>query len=93
MKLFNVIITWDVYCLANSEEAAIASILELIHANDLNASHRKALELRASPVRPQWQDEPAVVAGDISDEEFEQVRGKTTQQAYELLTKHPRNKP
>lgn len=91
MKLFNTIITLDAYCVANTGDSALEAILEMLKSGELSPSYRAALEIKASPVRPQWRDERAIVAADVDDADFALIRGKTTQQVYEFLTKHPRS--
>ena len=91
MKIFNVIITWDIPCFAETESAAIEAILDLIKSGELSATHSKALELKASPLKPQWRDERPIVANDVSDEDFAKLQGKTTQEGYDLLKLHPRS--
>lgn len=92
IRLLNVIVAFDVYCVAGSEATsdanAINAVMELIRSGEINASHFKALELRASPVRPQWTDQHPIVACCVSDADFEKLKGKTTQEVYDLLTKH-----
>lgn len=86
MKLYNTIIAFDCYVFAESEGAAIDALNEMIKSGEVGGTHRKALELRASPVRKEWQDERPLVAADVSDADFERLRGKTIQQAHEMLT-------
>lgn len=86
-KMFNVIVTWDVYAVANEGQSAEAAVLELIKSGEISATHRKALPMKVSPVREAWRDERPIVGDDVSDADFARLRGKTTQQAYELLTK------
>lgn len=87
MCLMNTIITWDVYCVAYKEESAIAAVQNAILNGSIAASHLKALELRVSPVRPDWRDQRVLVAEDIGEVDFLKIKGKTTQEVYDLLTK------
>lgn len=86
MKLYNTIIAFDVYVVAESEESARAAAM--VHIREgLNASHSVALEIKASPVRAGWQMERPLVGEDVSDADFERIKGKTTQQVHDLLNK------
>jgi hypothetical protein len=89
-QMQNVILTYDVYVVAAEGDAAIRAALDLVTAQPpdrILPSYSTARPMRVSPVRPQWQDERPIVADDVPDDVFEQLRGKTTQQAYEFLTK------
>jgi hypothetical protein len=85
--MMNVIVVYDVYCVAVEGESAELAVLEAIKSGEISASQHKALPMVASPVRPAWRDERPLVADDVPDAIYEQLRGKTTQQAYEFLTK------
>lgn len=87
LRMFNVIITFDTYCIGYQEESAIVAVIDGIKAGEISATHFKALELKVSPVRPTCRDEAPLVADDVSDEDFAKLRGKTTQEVYDLLTK------
>lgn len=89
-RMMNVILVYDAYCVAVEGESAEAAVLDLIQSGELKPSQHKALPLVASPVQPAWRDERPIVADDVPDAVFEQLKGKTTQQAYELLTKKQR---
>jgi hypothetical protein len=96
IKLLNTIVMWDVYCVAgagpDAEANACAALLDLISRGEINTSCQKALEIRVSPVRPQWRDQRPIVAADVSDEDFARIKGMTTQQVYDLLLRHPRSR-
>jgi hypothetical protein len=87
LKLHNTIVTWDVYCFSYGHEPALIAVMELIRAGELNATHMKALEQHVAPISPKFRDERPIVAADVSDEDFETLKGLTTQQAYELISK------
>lgn len=93
MQLMNVIIAFDTYCVTGvgerAESNAIEAVIDLIRSGEIGPSHFKALTLRASPVRPQCQEQRPAVSADVSDADFEILKGKTTQEVYDLLNKHP----
>jgi hypothetical protein len=85
VKLFNVIVVFDVYCAAETEESARAAILETI-ATGQEPSESNALEVtKAREIRAAWENASPFVAADISDADFETLRGKTTAQTFSML--------
>lgn len=101
MKLFNTIIVWDVYCVAETEDAARAAVLNAIRtpsaADDGTVtfeipSEETALECREERhVRDAWVQAKPFVADDVSDADFERVKGKTTLETLQML--HQKAKP
>lgn len=90
MKLFNVIIVWDVYCAAESHEEARKAAMEFIThevpAERLPPSESTALETREERnVRQAWRDEKPLVGNDVSDTDFEKLKGKTTLDVFKML--------
>lgn len=88
MRLMNVIVIYDVYCVAEQEGPAIDAVRSLVLSGEIKPNHYKALALGTSPVRPDWRAERPIVADDISDVDFERLKGKTTQEVYDLLMRH-----
>lgn len=86
IRMRNVIMTFDGYVMAKSDDQAVEAFREMIQRGQLTPTHAKALEIRVSPIQPRCRDEAPIVAADVSDEELMQFKGMTTQQAYELLT-------
>lgn len=87
MKMMNVILVLDAYCVANTPEAAIATVLDMFKSGELGVTTQKALELHIAPIAPCCRDDRAIVADDVSDADFEKLRGKTVQQAYDFIEK------
>lgn len=86
MKLYNTIIIWDVYCVAESEETARAAVRQHIREEGLRASEEVGLEVRKpTEVRAAWEAERPIVASDISDTDFDTLKGKTTSQVFSML--------
>lgn len=79
LKLYNVITIWDVYVVAESEEAAKACVLGWTKGDELAPSAQTALETREErQVRGEWLNEKPLIAEDISDADFETLKGKST---------------
>lgn len=90
MKLFNTIVVFDVYTVAESPDEAIAAAIACIRdANEpLATSQQNAFETREERgIRKAWQDERPLVGANVSDEDFATLKGKTTTQAHAMLYK------
>ncbi len=86
MKLFNVIILWDVQVVAESEDAARDAVKEFIEQGELPASEAKAFESKETyNIRHAWQDQRPLVAGDVSDQDFERCKGKTAIEVQDMI--------
>jgi hypothetical protein len=77
MKVFNVVAMWDVYVIAEEHATAREAFMQLI--NELPPSEFKANETRLSQtIRPAWHEQKPLVATDVSEDDFQAIRGKTT---------------
>lgn len=89
MKLYNTIIVYDVYAVAENEEDARAAVLANIRLqppDSLRATEENALEVRElRSIRSIWLDQKPCVGESVSDEDFERLRGKTTKDIFEML--------
>lgn len=88
MKLFQTIIIFDVVAAANSEEAARLALLALIRdqlepqaPNEILA--REITQERE--IRVAMRTAKPIVGGDVSDADFETIRGKTNLEMFERL--------
>lgn len=91
-KLFNTVIVFDVYTVGEDPEKAREAALTFIRdqSDPLEPSTSVAVESReARNVRDAWADKKPLVAADVSDEDFEQLKGKTTLEAHALYYKKP----
>jgi aspartokinase-like uncharacterized kinase len=86
-KVMNVIIVYDVGCVATDWEPATAAVLELINSGELKPTHQKAIPIIAGQVPEKWRGDRPIVADDVPDEVFEQLRGKTIHEAHDFLSK------
>lgn len=87
MKMFNVILVLDTYVIGDDPMVACATALDMLKRGELNVTHQKALEIHIAPIQPRCRDDRAIVADDVSDEDFAKIRGKTMQAAYDFLEK------
>lgn len=88
MRLYNTIMVFDVYCVAESPEEARATILEAIRDGEqpLDPSEQNALPVsREREVRDAWREEKPFVGATVSDEDFERCKGKTTFEVFKML--------
>lgn len=90
MKLYNTIVVYDVYCVANSPEEARAAVHRAIHGSPdvepFPPSEQVAMETTAKRnVRSAWEQQGPFVADDVSDDDFECVKGKKTLEVFEML--------
>lgn len=89
MKLYNTIIVYDVYAVAENEEDARAAVLANIRQappDSLRATEENALEVRElRSIRSTWLDQKPCVGEGVSDEDFQKLKGKTTQDIFEML--------
>jgi len=90
VKLFNVIVVYDCYVVAESDDAARAALLLHIREEKLPTSETNVLPAtEPRHIRTAWQDERPLVASDVSDEDFERVKGKTTEAVRAMLHAKP----
>ncbi len=87
MKLYNVIILFDVYAVAESGEAARDAVMQFISNGDLPPSESKAIESREERnIRQSWRDQKPIVGADVTDDDFEKkIKGHTTIEIYQSL--------
>lgn len=91
MKIFNAIVLYDVFVVAETNEAAVEALKAWI-AEGLNPSEQKAMEARDERnIRQSWREQKPLIGADISDADFKKLKGKTTIEAFELIYK--KNKP
>jgi len=91
MKLYNVIVTIDTYVVAGDDDAAInhaqQAVLDMMRASELGPTYCAALPVANTPVQKRCQTERPIVASDIGDADFAKLKGKTTQDVHDFLTK------
>jgi hypothetical protein len=85
LRLYNTIVIFDVYTVAKSPEAAREAILAAITSGEKPTEAVVKEVTMVNSIRSSWCEEKPFVAADITDEEFESLRGSTTQQTYERL--------
>ena len=88
MKLFHTIVIFDAYVVGNGHEDARATLLHWIREEKIKAVEETALEVSADrEIRPSWHEQNPYVSSEISDADFEKLKGKTTMEIYNLLYK------
>lgn len=88
LRLYNAIVIYDVYMVGKTPEAAREGLLSAIASGELKPSEIVAKEVTMqSSIRESWKEERPWLANDITDEEFETLRGKSTQLTFDMLYK------
>ena len=88
MKLYNVIHVWDVYVVAESEDAALEAAHKAILAAEDPQPYEEctAIEIRDQKgLRERWLNAKPIVGDDVADDDFAKLKGKTTAQVFDLL--------
>lgn len=84
LRLFNSIIIFDDYVIAKSSEAAREALLAAIASGDVAPMEIIAKETTmANSIRSSKTDGKPLVAADVTDEEFETLKGITNSAAFE----------
>jgi hypothetical protein len=85
MRLFNAIGLFDVYIVTESGEAARAALLAAV-ADGLAASELVAVETtRESAIRESWRDEKPLVAEDVTERDFQSIKGRGTVEIFKRI--------
>lgn len=88
-KLYNVIVVYDVYCVAESPEDAIETIKAAIVAEPpdrLANSEEVANETTSErSIRTAWLEEKPFIGSTVSDADFEALKGKSTLAQFKQL--------
>lgn len=84
LRLFNAIIIYDDYVVAKSAEEARTTLQTGIIAGDVSPIEIVAKEVTmANSIRSSKTDDKPLVASDVTDEEFETLKGITNSAAFE----------
>lgn len=84
LRLFNAIVIFDDYVVAKSSEAAREALLAAIASSDVTPMEIVAKETTmANSIRSSKTDDKPLVAADVTDEEFETLKGITNSAAFE----------
>lgn len=91
MKVHNVIIVFDVYAVAEEPAAAREAIIAAINNGEIKISDQNAIPVNHErSIRDSWRDERPFIGADVSDEDFESLKGKTTLEIFKMImTKEP----
>ncbi len=90
MRIQNVIVVYDVYCVTGDDEQAPQhareEIIRAIQNGELAPSDQNAIPVSMErAIRETWKDERPFVAADVTDAEFETLKGKTTLDIFNML--------
>ena len=84
LRLYNTIVIYDDYVVARSNEEARQALLASIQSGDTAPTEVVAKEVSMiSSVRASKVDERPLIASDVTDDEFEKLRGITNGSAFE----------
>ena len=86
LRLFNVIMQYDVYVVARTFEEALEAVRGTIQQGEA-PTEQISHEVRTQrDIRTEWKTERPFVAGAISDEEWAPFAGKTTEEFFEAVS-------
>jgi len=85
VKLYNTIAIWDCYVVAESSEKAREALLGLISEGDAPSEIVATEANREATIRAAWRERKPMVAIDISETDFRQLKGKTTIEIFEKI--------
>lgn len=84
LKLYNTIAVIDVYFVARDGIAAREALIAAIASGDVKPTEITAMEIRQQgSIRTSWIEQKPFVAADVTDDEFETLKGVTVGAAYE----------
>lgn len=84
MKIYNCIVQYDIYVVAESKEDAMQAALKVIAKEPPNDTATYEVQ-HIRDIRNDWRIQQPFVAPDISDDDFEPFQGKTTEEVYSAL--------
>lgn len=88
LRLYNTIVIFDVYTIARSGEAAREALIELIKTAQIEPTEAVAKEsTMVNSIRASQLEVSPLVAADVTDEEFDKLKGITNAQAFERFYK------
>lgn len=94
MKVFNCIVVYDVFAVAETEAEAMIAVRAAIQDPDpetrLTPSEHTTLGVtNERQIREAWVDQKPFVGADVSDQDFETLKGKTTIEIFKMLFEKP----
>ena len=83
LRLYNTIAIFDVYVVSRSSKTAREALINAISSGDIEPTEITATEIRRQEsIRSSWLDQPPFIADDVTEAEFEKLRGITTSAAF-----------
>jgi hypothetical protein len=84
LKLYNTIAIVDVYFVARDGVSARDALIAAIASGDAKPTEVTAMEIRQQgSIRSSWIEQKPFVAADVTDDEFESLKGVTVGAAFE----------
>jgi hypothetical protein len=85
VKLYNVIAIYDVFCVAETSEAARESLLAWIEEGMKPSEIIGVETVRENSIRDSWREQKPLVGADVSDADFKKIEGKTTLEIFQHI--------
>jgi len=85
VKLFNAIAIFDVYVVAETSEEARKTLLAAIAEGQAPSEIVGAEINRENSIRSSWLEQSPFVGGDVSEQNYTKIKGKTTIEIYRQL--------
>jgi len=85
VKLFNTIVIWDCYVVAESSEDARKELLAAITEGEAPSEVVGSEVTREAAIRASWLDQRPFVAGEVSVADRAKIKGKTTTEIFQQL--------
>jgi hypothetical protein len=85
VKLYNTIAIFDVYIVAESNEKAREALLGFISEGGPPSEIVAVETNREAAIRDAWREQNPMVAIDVSEADFRQLKGKTTIEIFEKI--------
>jgi hypothetical protein len=84
LKLYNAIAIFDVYMVSRDGNLARESLISAIASGDVEPTEVTATEIRQQgSIRASWLEKSPYIATDVTDAEFETLKGITTSAAFD----------
>ena len=87
LQLFNFVVMYDLYIVAHSKEEARNAILASVRQGEEPTDITEYTIRATRDIRNEWKHERPLVAGAITDTEWEPFKGMKTQEFFEAVTK------
>jgi hypothetical protein len=92
LRVYNTIVIYDVYTVGHTADSARDSLVAAIASGDAKPTEIVAKEVTsANSIRASWVEQTPYVAADVTDDEFESIKGNAVGAMWaKLYTKAPK---